>query len=144
MMTPRRQPNLNRAEPCGVRVEFHKSDVLIFDKARRPLNSVHLCFAIDLAFETIIETETLPSRPDTAAMEAFCRKVLRKVEPTSHDVCICVDRSDGIDWDLIGMRLGLLISQSVPRLHSQKVLGDLRNQVRTRAPVLNQNLQEQS
>lgn len=113
----------------GIRVGFCNSDLRMLNKGRGPVGSPYICFAIDLASKTIIATHSQVRRPDTSVMESFCLKILSKHKSPPVNVLLCVDRAVEINWNHIGLMLGLNISYSVPHSHSAHIVNELRNRV---------------
>jgi hypothetical protein len=132
--TPWHQGDLNRATPYGVRIESYQSNLQIHDRERNPIGSPFVCVATYLASGIIVATQRQLRPPDTTAMEYFCTTVLDKLKPAPAGVWFHVDRSEGIDWNHIGMKLRLSISSSAMSRYSATGLSELQNRVRTRTP----------
>jgi hypothetical protein len=127
--TPWRNLSLNRAAPEGIHVDFCNSDLRMLNKSSKPAGSPYICFAIDLASKTIIATHSQARRPDTLVMESFCLVIRSKLKSPPVDVLLCVDHAVEINWNHIGLVLGLNIFYSVPHRHSARIVNELRNRV---------------
>jgi len=129
MDTAWRNLSPNRAAPEGIHVGYCDADLRMLNKGRGPVGSPYICFAIDLASKTIIATHSQVRRPDTSVMESFCLKILSEHKSPGVDVLLRVDRAMEINWNHIGLMLGLNIFYSVPHSQSAHIVNELRNRV---------------
>ena len=130
---PAQHRDFYRDIPRAIRIGCYQSDLQIFDRAQNLLGSPFICVATEIATGILIATETLLRAPDTMTMQHFCRRVLQQLGATPATVSFRTDYTAGINWNRIGMKLGLRIATIYPvRRHSPLATDEFLRPVRGR------------